>query len=356
MRNLKIGMLLTTVATLMAGTAYAAEWYPFEAAKIEPPFAVDGKSVNVSYVPLEKASKMWNICFSFPHMKDAYWLGVDYGVVEEAKREGIKANILEAGGYTEVKKQIAQIEDCIAGGAQAVVVGAISSEALNPTLAQIHKKNIPVVLLVNDTSSADITAKSKVSFFTMGATAGEYLAKKHPAGSPEVLVGWFPGPAGASWVEDANKGFLDAVKGSAVKVLPPKFGDTGKEVQQKLVEDALQSNPDIRYVAGNAVMAEAAQGIVRERGLQGKVDILSFYVTPGVYEGIKRGTVLAAPADSMVIQGRFAVDQAVRILEGKDYIKDVGPKIFVMDPSNIKTVAQDTILPPTAFKPVFKVN
>jgi len=42
----------------------------------------------VEYVPLEKASKPWKICVSFPHMKDAYWLGVDYGVVEEAKRLG----------------------------------------------------------------------------------------------------------------------------------------------------------------------------------------------------------------------------------------------------------------------------
>ncbi len=169
-------------------------------------------------------------------------------------------------------------------------------------------------------------------------------------------MGWFPAPAGAGWVSAANQGFLDAVKGSAVKVLEPKFGDTGKEVQLKLVEDALQANPNIRYIAGTAVTAEAAQGVIRERGLQGKVDLLSFYMTPGVYEGIKRGFILASPADSMVIQGRIAVDQAVRILEGKDYIKHVGPKIFVVDPSNIKDVSPTNILPPDGYKPVFNVN
>jgi protein TorT len=139
-------------------------------------------------------------------------------------------------------------------------------------------------------------------------------------------------------------------------VLVPKFGDTGKEVQLKLVEDALQANPNIRYIAGTAVTAEAAQGIIRERGLQGQVDLLSFYMTPGVYEGIKRGFILAAPADSMVIQGRIAVDQAVRILEGKDYVKHVGPKIFVVDPSNINDVSPTNILPPDGYKPVFNVN
>lgn len=348
--------MLVTAATLITGAAYAADWYPYDAAKIEPPFAADGKSVDVTYVPLDKASKPWNICVSFPHMKDAYWLGVDYGVAEEAKRLGVKMNLFEAGGYTELDKQISQIEDCVAAGAQAVVIGAISADGLNNLVSEIHKKNIPVIDVINGISSPDISAKSLVSFYTMGSEAGAYLAKKHPAGSEEVEVGWFPGPAGAGWVSAANQGFLDAVKGSAVKVLEPKFGDTGKEVQLKLVEDALQANPNIRYIAGTAVTAEAAQGVIRERGLQGKVDLLSFYMTPGVYEGIKRGFILASPADSMVIQGRIAVDQAVRILEGKDYIKHVGPKIFVVDPSNIKDVSPTNILPPDGYKPVFNVN
>ena len=124
----------------------------------------------------------------------------------------------------------------------------------------------------------------------------------------------------------------------------------------KLVEDVLQAEPDVRYVAGTAVTAEAAQGLIRERGLKGKVDLLAFYMTPGVYEGIKRGFILAAPADSMVIQGRIAIDQAVRALEGKELVKHVGPKIFVVDPSNVESVPQTNILPPDGFKPVFSVN
>jgi protein TorT len=355
MRNLQ-KLMLATAATLIASAAYAADWYPYDAAKIEPPFAADGKSVDVTYVPLDKATKPWNICVSFPHMKDAYWLGVDYGVAEEAKRLGVKMNLFEAGGYTELDKQISQIEDCVASGANAVVIGAISADGLNNLVSEIHKKNIPVIDVINGISSPDVSAKSLVSFYTMGSEAGAYLAKKHPAGSEEVEVGWFPGPAGAGWVSAANEGFLAAVKGSAVKVLEPKFGDTGKEVQLKLVEDALQANPNIRYIAGTAVTAEAAQGVIRERGLQGKVDLLSFYMTPGVYEGIKRGFILASPADSMVIQGRIAVDQAVRILEGKDYIKHVGPKIFVVDQANIKDVSPMNILPPDGYKPVFNVN
>jgi protein TorT len=345
------------VAALVAGAPVsAADWFPYKAEGVTPPFDPNGKVAPVEYVPLEKASKSWKICVSFPHMKDAYWLGVDYGVVEEAKRLGVSVNLVEAGGYTELNKQISQIENCVANGAQAVVIGAISADGLNNLVKELSANKIPVIDVINGINSPDISAKSLVSFYTMGHSTGEYLAAKHPAGSPPVKVGWFPGPAGAGWVEAANKGFMDAVKGTAVEVLAPKYGDTGKEVQLKLVEDALQANPDIKYIAGTAVTAEASIGLLRERGLIDKIGLLAFYMTPGVYDGIERGFITAAPADSMVIQGRIAIDQATRLLEGKDIVKHVGPKIFVVDKSNLKTVPHDNILPPNEFKAVFKTD
>lgn len=345
------------LATAIPASAIAADaWYPYEAEEVTPAFSADGAVNPVTYTPLEKAEKAWNICVSFPHMKDAYWLGVNYGVAEEAKRLGVKMNNVEAGGYTELANQISQIEDCVAGGAEAVVIGAISFDGLNNVISEIAGKGIPVIDVINGVSSSDISAKSLVSFATMGAETGRYLAEKHPAGSDPVKVGWFPGPAGAGWVEAAHAGFLAAVEGSAVEVLEPRFGDTGKETQLKLVEDVLQANPDVRYLAGTAVTAEAAQGLIRERGLQGEVDLLAFYMTPGVYTGIQRGFILAAPADSMVVQGRIAIDQAVRILEGKEYVKHVGPKIFVVDPENINDVPKTDILPADGYKPVFSVN
>ncbi len=338
-------------------TALAQDaWFPYPAQEVTPAFSADGATSDVTYTALDTASKAWNICVSFPHMKDAYWLGVDYGAVDEARRLGVNLNVVEAGGYTELARQISQIEDCVSGGADAVIVGAISFDGLNNIIGEVAAQGIPVIDVINGVSSEDISAKSLVSFEVMGYETGAYLAEQHPAGTDPVQVGWFPGPAGAGWVEAAHAGFMEAVEGSAVEVLEPRFGDTGKETQLKLVEDVLQANPDVRYLAGTAVTAEAAQGLIRERGLQGQVDLLAFYMTPGVYTGIERGFILAAPADSMVVQGRIAIDQAVRILEGEDYIQHVGPKIFVVDPENIGDVARKNILPPESFSPVFSVE
>jgi len=65
---------------------------------------------------------------------------------------------------------------------------------------------------------------------------------------------------------------------------------------------------------------------------------------------------MAAPTDSAVIQGRVAIDQVVRILEGKDYLKHVGPKLYVIDSANINSFDKESSLAPDDFKPTFSVE
>src|SRR5205823_5232029 len=94
-----------------------------------------------------------------------------------------------------------QIEDCVVNGAQAVIIGAISYDGLNNLVKEVAGKKIPVIDVINGMSSADISAKSLVSFGEMGFKAGEYIAKLHPKGSGKVKVAWFPGPPGAGGAE-----------------------------------------------------------------------------------------------------------------------------------------------------------
>lgn len=354
----RIGLLAAAAFALAAAGAAAEEkpWYPFPVEVWDPAFDMASPRTSVDYVPLEKAAQKWDICVSFPHMKDAYWMAVDYGVVAESERLGVKMTLVEAGGYENLAKQISQIEDCVAAGANAVVIGAISFEGLNQLVSEVRAKGIPVIDVINGISSSELSAKSLVSFGEMGSMAGQYIAKLHPKGSGVVKVAWFPGPPGAGWVEAGNLGFVEAVKDSDIEIVDTKYGDTGKEVQLKLVEDVLEANPDINYIVGTSPTTEAAVQALRDRGLSDKVKVICYYFTPGVYDNIKKGNVLAAPTDSAVIQGRVAIDQAVRILEGKDYLKHVGPALYLIDKANIDTFDYPSSLAPADFQPTFSVD
>lgn len=351
-----------TGAFALAFTAAIAQaqedgaWFPYAVEKWDPAFDMASPRTTVDYVPLDLASRPWEICVSFPHMKDAYWLGVNYGIASEAERLGVRMQLVEAGGYTELNTQVSQIEDCAAAGADAVVIGAISYDGLNNLVGEIRSQGIPVIDVINGMSSPELSAKSLVSFGEMGGKAGEFLAGNHPAGADPVRVAWFPGPAGAGWVEAGNTGFLTAVEESAVEVVDTMYGDTGKEAQSKLVEDAIETYPDLDYVVGTAVTAEAAVPILRTRGLTDQVKVISYYFTPGVDRGIARGQILAAPTDSPVIQGRIAIDQAVRILEGKAFEKHVGPALYVVTTENHKAFDPSSTLAPEGFRPVFRVE
>ena len=351
-------VLVAVVVFSVAGLAAAQEkrWWPFPVEDRDPPFNMEGKKVKNEYIPLDRAAKKWNICVSFPHMKDAYWIAVDYGVVAESRRLGVKMQLVEAGGYTNLSKQISQIEDCVAQGANAVVIGAISETGLNKLVEEISAKGIPVIDVINGINSPKLSAKSLVSFAEMGYQAGEYLVKMHPKGSKTVKVAWFPGPPGAGWVVAGNKGFTEAAGKGAIEVVTTKYGDTGKEIQLKLVEDVLQTYPDLDYIVGTSPTTEAAVQALRDAGKADKIKVLAYYFTPGVYQDIKRGAVLAAPTDSAVIQGRVAIDQAVRILEKKPYTKHTGPAIYVIDKSNITTFHYESSLAPQDFKPTFRVD
>lgn len=355
--RLTAAVLLSAILSVVPLSLNAQDrWYPYSVEVWDLPFDMDSSRKTMQYVPLEESTQAWNICVSLPHMKDAYWVAVDYGLVSESQRLGVKMRLVEAGGYANLNTQIAQIEDCVASGADAVVIASISYNGMNQLVSEIRSKGIPVIDLCNGMSSMELSARSLVSFGEMGYKAGEYIAKLHPAGSGKVKVAWLPGPSGAGWAEDSNKGFHDAVRGSDIEVVATLYGDTQNEAQLKLVEEALAVNPDIQYIAGTGVATEVAIDLLRARGLSNSIKLVANYITPGVYQGIKSGQIMAAPTDSAVIQGRIAIDQAVRILEGKTYEKHVGPVLYMVDSSNIDTFDRTSSLAKEGFSPIFHVN
>ncbi|OMH29526.1 TMAO reductase system protein TorT [Motiliproteus sp. MSK22-1] len=332
-------------------------WYPFP---VEIPIKNETNTavtkLAVDYTPVSGTEKPWKLCVSFPHMKDSYWLAVNFGVATEVKRLGARMRLFQAGGYDNLATQIRQIRECVASGTDGVIIGAISFDGLNDLVKEIRDAGIPVIDVINGMSSDVLSARSLVSFEEMGYRAGEYIAQRHPKGGPVAKIAWFPGPKDAGWVKVGDSGFKKAIANGSVELLATRYGDTGKRAQTALLEEVLEAHPDLDYIAGTAVTAAAAVKVLRLRGSQKQVKVVAYYFTPDVYRGIKRGHILAAPTDSAVIQGRIAVDQAIRILEGKPYHKQVGPKIYVIDQQNINSFDRSTSLAPSGFRATYSTN
>lgn len=321
----------------------------------DPPLDYRSPSRRIDYTPLARAARKWTVCAAYPHLKDSYWLSVNYGMVDEARRLGVALRVVEAGGYPNVERQRAQVRECVAAGADVLVLGTVSFSGLSDLVVDLAE-NIPVVAAVNDIADDGISAKAGVSWIELGKRTGELLAGLHPQGTGSAKVAWFPGPYGAGWTAFVEQGFSAAVAGSAVDVVVTKWGDTGTEIQLNLIEEALEAHPDIDYIVGSAVTAEAAVSILRSKGLTGRIKVVADYFTHGVFRGVKRGKIVAAPTDFPVLQGRLAIDQAVRALEGKLQVVHAGPAIVMVTPDNIDRVGTENSLAPAWFAPVFSVE
>ncbi len=225
--------------------------------------------------------------------------------------------------------------------ADALIVGTVSFDGLTPTVREIAAR-IPVIAAVNDIDSAGITAKAGVSWVDMGRAIGEYFATPHPKGRSPVTRRLVSGTGGRRLGAVRREGFRQAIAESSAEIVAVKWGDTGFEAQLLLLEEVLEDHPDIDYIIGSAVTADAAVSTpARRRPRARRSGVLADYFTHGTYRAIKRGKVVAAPTDSPVMQGKIAIDQAVRAIEGSLAIRHAGPHIFVVDADNIATLDID---------------
>lgn len=342
------------LALMLAFSApsWAEERWPLVAPTI--PFDDTSPVAPLDYLPLERSTRPWRLCILYPHLKDAYWLSVNYGMVEEARRLGVSFDLFEAGGYPNLARQREQLAACADDTFDAVILGAVSYDGLTEEVERIAAIK-PVIAAVNDIDDRGITAKASVPWREMGAAAGRFITDIHPLGSPPVNVAWFPGPKGAGWVPFVEDGFRAELQKSSSRLVATKFGDTGLEQQVLLVEEVLDEAQNIDYLIGSGPMAEAAVSILRARGLTDDVRVVSTYLSHAVYRGIKRGRILAAPTDFPVVQGRLSVEMAVRALEGRLAVRHAGPKIEVVTPQNIEQIGTKGSLAPASFIPSFSI-
>ena len=330
----------------------------------------------ITYKPLKasEVKKKHHICVSFPHLKDSYWVGVAYGIISEGRRLEQKITLFEAGGYTNLATQLNQVDDCLNNEGDALIIGPISSNGNAKQIELIREKGIPVVIIITGINT-EVDANSLQSFVNMGYTSCKWVADQEKINKEKTNIVWFPGPPGAGWSIASHEGCLSALEGTNIRILETNWGDTGKAIQLKLVEETLLNHasgpePNFKYIVGTGTTIEAAVGALRARKLGKKINLVSTYYTPGIDMFIKRGLISMAPSDQMISQAIIAVDQAVRLLEGKQMAtlgrpefnntgritEHVQQQILIVTPDTYDKFDSSTTLAPKGWSPKFSVD
>jgi protein TorT len=352
LRHAKIVTLGAFIALAGSTSVLADEkpWWPLNV------FDFDQKPAKlVAYTPrLKKATKPWNICILVPHMKDSFWVAVDYGLVTEAQRQGVKLTILAAGGYDQLPKQLSQFDDCMASKPDAIITAPISESAFGDKVKQGLAAGIPQIAAFNPVFKVPFTAKVAVDVWTDSNMVGKYIVEHANSKAENVLA--FPGPQQSGWAEDSLEGFKAAIKDSSIKLLDAKFGDNGVDIQRKLIEDGLQSFPDTNIIFGTAPAVEAAVGAVAAAGMKGNVDIYAAHDNIAAFDLLKKGEIQGVCVLFGVAQAQIAIDLAVRAIEKDLPLTNVNTAPVVVTQANMASVNLNEAFGPANWQPVFAVD
>ncbi len=366
-------MALSVLPALNAGAAPSGAPPPFAPIPvfvIHPPLKAQGTADEAlasgqvrseRFVPAAPASRPWRVAFLFPHLKDPYWVGCNYGLVTEARRLGLAVDVFTADGYDDLIGQLRQMDAAIAARYDAIVLSPLSLMANNASIAKAKAAGIPVFEMANDSTSDDLALKVTTSLKGMGLDAMQWVIRDaQRRGLKAINIALLPGPADAGWVKGEVEGTLEAARKSPipVNVVDIQYGDSDRIAQSRLAAQLLaHSGAALDYILGCTGCAPAAVLPVKEAGLTKRITIIAYDLTREIVGLIREGAIAAAADTKGVSQARVVTNAVVNHLEGRTTKPPhtILIKLGLVDRASLASYPFDTSAAPEGFTPVLSV-
>lgn len=238
----------------------------------------------------------------------------------EAGEQGVK-RLLTTNANSQLSKQINDIQDMLAKGAQILIVAPLNSQGLEPALTAAREKKVPVITIdrkIAGTFCRDWLTFIGSDFVEQGKRAADALIE---ATDGEANVAILLGSSGNNVTTDRTNGFVDRVKEQApdIKIVAQQTGEFTREKGQQVMEQLIQANPEIDAVyAENDEMALGAIVALRSAGKKPGEDvkIVSIDGTRNAVQAIVNGEINAV-IESNPRFGPLAFKTAADFMAGK---------------------------------------
>lgn len=272
--------------------------------------------------------KKYTIGVCVPMMGAPFWRNTAYGVFNEAKKLDVELLFYDAGGFAFLEKQIKQVEDLIVRKVDAIIICAISSKGTIEVMERAASKGIIAMNFVSRTYSDKIASAVLDDDYRIGQIEADYVGKQLKGKGEGVMLS---GPAGVDWAMNRAKGFRETIQKRypGIKILAEKWCEPNIAAPQKIMDDLLLTFPDMQfcYAAADGMSMGAANAVRAAKKL-GRVLITTASFSPEGADYLKKGYISMNVGESPILEGAWAIDTAVKILNGED----VPRLIFVPNP------------------------
>lgn len=241
----------------------------------------------------------------------------------------------------DTRQQIKNIEDLLEKGVDLLVVSPNESTAITPVIQKAFNKGTPVILVDRKIDTEDYTAYIGADNYQIGKEAGLYIAGiLNKKGNVVEMRGW----NGSTSDAERHAGFMDGIKNYPdIKIIAECRGNFLKEDSEKEMTRVLNTFKEIDLVfAMNDPMALGVHEAISK--YSGRFPfIIGIDALPGkgggienIEKGIQNASFIYPTGGDKII------DLALKILQGKPYLKENILHTAVVDKSNVRVLQLQT--------------
>lgn len=275
-------------------------------------------------------------------------------VAARKRAEEIGCTPISADAGNDLNKQVADVEDLVAQGVDALIINVRDSQGLVRAVNAAADAGVPVIAIDSSIdASANIVTLVQSSNTRNGMLVGQWLADE--TDGQDLKIALLSGDQGNEVGQERRLGVLAGLIEGQLKnggkasyeIVGQGWGGWGNEGGLTAMEDILTAHPDVNVVLGeNDSMLLGARNALRAQGLEDKVLLVA--AADGQKEAlelIKTGEYGATGLNNPAQVAATAVDIAKGVFDGT--MTDI-PKITYTEPAVITQENVDQYYNPEA--------
>ncbi|MCR5666798.1 MAG: sugar ABC transporter substrate-binding protein [Eubacterium sp.] len=273
---------------------------------------------------------------------NAHFQDISYGAMIAGEENGVEVIVQNTTTESDIDGQIQKCEDLISQGVDALILTANDSDGVSAAVQNAHDNDVKFVTV--DTEITNDWGDDVAEYMPV------YIGVDHQAMAKEMAENIFESMGGegkivilrgvdaASSSQERTAGFKEALEEYPnIEVVAEQSASYDQDTATQKMSDILQTESDIDAVlccndlmAAGAITALKEQGItvggddgVKVAGIDGNVIAL---------ESIADGEMYCTAYDWSILQGYYAVEQAINLINGGEVEDDT-----MMTPDTIIT-------------------
>ena len=211
------------------------------------------------------------------------------------------------------QKQLADIENLVVQGVDAIIVIPIDEKAILPAISMANERNIPIVAITTIPNAKVLTTIAASGDYANGKASGELLVRATGGKGKLAMIGI---PYSLWRIDERERGFMDAIENTDLEIVVKQSGLDQAKVQDT-VAGILVAHPDLDGIwctFSNQLVgaADALRSANRK-----DIALTGIDADKAILERIRNGWITGTAAQFPEQQGRMAAQAVFDHLAGK---------------------------------------